>query len=148
MTRMVVIHSLEHARAAMAAAAELGTPLILCSAEGAAGNAGPAWFQNLVEAARSEYPRVDVTAVLDCGDAPGYALAALRAGCRAIRFKGKRAVQAKIRAIAENNGAVLYERRGRMLDLFGAHDAEAACRAWLSRDLAARKKAKARRRSR
>lgn len=148
MTRTVVIHSLEHARAAMAAAAEFQMKLILFSAEGAAGNAGPAWFHKLVEAARSEYPRVEVTAVLDCGDAPGYALAALRAGCRAIRFAGRRSLKAKIRTIAESNGAVLCERRGRMLDLFGERDAEAACRAWFSRTPAARKKPKARRRSR
>jgi len=134
MTRTVVIHSLDHARAALAAAAELRTEeLVLFSAEGAAANAGPAWFRDLVEIARAEHPRVKVTAVLDCGDMPGYALAALRAGCTAIRFTGKRPVKAKIRAIAKKCGAALVERRGHMLDLMGERDARAACRAWLAR---------------
>ncbi len=133
MNRTVVIHSLKHARAAMAAAAEAGAKVTLYSAEGAAGNAGPGWFRELIEIARSEYPDVSVTAVLDCGDAPGYALAALRAGCPAIHFSGRRLVKAKIRSIAKDTGAVLHERRGAMLDLFGAPDPEAACRAWFSR---------------
>lgn len=147
MTRTVVIHSLEHARAAMAVAAEVGMKLILFSAEGAAGNAGPAWFRDVVRIARSEYPKVDVTAVLDCGDAPGYALAALRAGCRTIHFAGSRPVKAKIRAIAKGSGAALHERRGVMLDLFGERDPEAACRAWFTRGLPVSKKPKTRRRS-
>lgn len=140
MTRTVVIHSLEHARAAMAAAAELEMQLILFSAEGAAGNAGPAWFRNVVDIARAEYPGVEVTAVLDCGDAPGYALAALRAGCPAIHFAGSRPVKAKIRAIAKSIGAALHERRGLMLDLFGERDPESACRAWFTRGLPVQKK--------
>jgi hypothetical protein len=133
MSLAVVIHSLAHARAALAAASRLKVPVTLMSAEAAAGNAGPMWFLEVIEAARAEFPGVRLTAVLDCGEAPGFALAALRAGCGAIRFKGRGKVTAKIKAIAKQCGAKLIERRGRALDLFGERDPLGACVAWLAR---------------
>ena len=131
MTRAVIVHSLEHARAAVAAAAELRVPVELVSAGAAAGFAGPMWFLEVVRAARADYPQVPVTAVLDCGEAPGYALAALRAGCRAIRFQSRAAVVSKIAAIAKQQGAVLRGGRLRALDLLNERDPAAACRNWL-----------------
>ena len=148
MTRTVVIHSLDHAPAALAAATELRVKeLILFSAEGAVANAGPAWFRKLAEIAQKEFPRVKVTAVLDCGDMPGYALAAFRAGCTAIRFTGHRPFKTKIRAIAKAYGASVVDRPRHMLDLMGESDPEAACRAWLTRGTpkARQTKAKSRR---
>jgi len=131
MARAVIIHSLEHARAALAAAAALRVPVELVSARAAAGYAGPMWFLEVVRAARAEFPKANATAVLDCGDAPGHALAALRAGCRAIRFEGRGALRAKIAAIAKQSGAVLREGRAPALDLLAEPDPAAACRAWL-----------------
>ena len=131
MTRAVVVHSLEQARAALAAAAELGVPVDLVSGGAAAGFAGPLWFLEMIEAARADYPQVKVTAIFDCGEAPGYALAALRAGCRAIRFKGRPSVEAKIVAIAKRSGARLVGGRLRALDLLNERDPAAACRKWL-----------------
>ena len=137
MTRVIVIHSLQHARAALAAAVQLRVAVILLSAEGAAGNAGPLWFVELVKAAEKEFPKAKFTAVLDCGDAPGYALAALRAGCSNICFRGKPAVTAKIKAIARQSGAVLYAGKAansrKALDLADQSDPVTACRRWLSK---------------
>lgn len=137
MTRVIIIHSLEHARAALTAAVQLRVAVTLLSAEGAAGNAGPLWFVELINAAEEEFPAAKFAAVLDCGDAPGYALAALRAGCRSIRFRGKPAVTAKIRAIARHYGAVLHMGKagnsGKALDLAGKSDPLTACRQWLSK---------------
>jgi IMP dehydrogenase len=59
---------LEHARAAVTAAAALGVPVTLGSAAGAAGYAGPGWFKAAVDAAASEHPGAAVSAVLDCAD--------------------------------------------------------------------------------
>jgi fructose/tagatose bisphosphate aldolase len=137
MARAIIIHSLEQARAALAAAATLRVPAELVSAKGAAGYAGPMWFRDVVRAASAEFPQVRVTAVLDCGDAPGYALAALRAGVRAIRVSCGRTVHAKIAAIAKQYGAVLRDGNGAALDLLNENDPAAACRRWLK----ARKKA-------
>ena len=137
MTRVIVIHSLEHARAALTAAVQLRVAVTLWSAEGAAGNAGPLWFVELIKAAEEEFPSAKFAAVLDCGDAPGYALAALRAGCSSIRFNGKPVVAAKIKAIARQYGATLHMGKvansGKALDLAGESDPLTACRKWLSK---------------
>jgi hypothetical protein len=48
------IHSLAEARVALGVARELGRPVLLASAPGAAGHAGAGWWRALVEAARAE----------------------------------------------------------------------------------------------
>ena len=131
--RAVIVHSLADARAAVGAAAHLRVPVIVESAAGAAGYAGPLWFLEVVRAAQAEHPNVTVTAVLDCGDSPGYALGALRAGCRAIRLRVRPPVAAKIKAIARQYGAVFCGGKARALDLLNERDPERACREWLGR---------------
>lgn len=131
--RRIVIHGIDHARAACAAARELDVAVHLVSAPGAASYAGPAWFRELIAAIRAEYPDADIAATLDCGDAPGHALAALRAGVGTIRFTGPKRVRDKIAAIAAELGATLETGSARALDLAGAADAEHACLDWLSR---------------
>ena len=131
----IVIHGLAHAAAALAAAAELGVPVTLISAPSAAGYAGPAWFRSVVEQARAAHPEVAVTAVLDCGDMPGYALAALRDGVAAIRFSGDTAE--KIADIAAQYGARVIAARPEALDLAPIErkgwDMVRACREWLEK---------------
>jgi hypothetical protein len=129
----VVVHSLEHARAAVAAAASLGVPVTLVSAPGAAAYVGAPWFREVVAAARAEHPEAAVDCILDCGARAGDVMAALRAGIPAVRFTGRKDVAAKLAAIAEGSGARLVTRRPRALDLLDEADPEAACRAWLAR---------------
>ena len=129
----VVVHGIAHARAAAAAAAALGVPVRLRSAPGAAVYAGAAWFEELLALVRAEFPEAGVEGSLDCADAPGYALAALRRGCRLIRFSGSRRMTARIAAVAEAGGARLDDDAGPVLDLAGAADPAAACRDWLAR---------------
>jgi hypothetical protein len=129
----IVIHGLAHAEAALAAAAELGVPVTLISAPSAAGYVGPAWFRAVVEQARAAHPNITVTAVLDCGDMPGHALAALRDGAPVIRFSGDTA--AKIADIAAQYGALVIAERPEALDLAESErsrrDLGRACRDWL-----------------
>jgi len=129
----IVVHGLAHAEAALAAAAELGVAVTLISAKGAGGYAGPGWFRAVVEQARAAQPDVEVTAVLDCGDMPGYALAALRDGAAIIRFSGDTA--AKIADIAAQYGALVIAERPEALDLAwverSRRNPERACREWL-----------------
>ena len=129
----VIVHSLDHARAACLAARALAVPLCLRSAPGAAGYAGPAWFRELALAVAEEFPDVDVATSLDCGAAPGDALAALRAGVGTIRLRAPKKVRDKILIIAERCGARLDDDRRAALDLDGLAEPEAACRAWLAR---------------
>ncbi|MFI5024871.1 MAG: hypothetical protein ACHQRJ_24885 [Alphaproteobacteria bacterium] len=130
--RAVVIHSLAHAKAALAAASAEGVAVELWSAEGAAANAGAGWFKAVLEAARREVPGARSTAVLDCADLPGYALGAFRIGVEAVCFSGAAKIAAKLADIAAQEGRRCLRRRPRgALDLGHAADPFAACQAWL-----------------
>src|ERR1700679_2915749 len=94
--REIIVHSLAHALAAVAAAETLNRPVTLASARGAALQVGPAWFKAVVDQARAAYPEVTVMAILDCGDQPGAVMAALRVGLTHLRFEGPSATHAKL----------------------------------------------------
>ena len=133
MSRRIIVHSLGDARAALAAAAALGTRITLMSAAGAGCYAGPRWFLALVVAAAREFPGAHYDAVLDCADEPGAVLAALRAGCARVRYTGAAKIREKLAEIAAASGAALDgEAEFSALDLLGRRDAEAACRAFLA----------------
>lgn len=135
MSGRIIVHSLAEARGALAAAAALGVPLTLESAAGAGTYAGPLWFKALIDEAREPYPAVELTAVLDCAEEAGTALAALRAGLRHLRFTGTPAQRERIAEIAEALGATVEgEAAGEALDLLEARDAEAAARVFLARN--------------
>ena len=109
--------------------------MTLLSAPGAAGYAGVGWFRALIDEARTQYPDVSVTPILDCASAAGDALAAIREGVRAIRFSGKKNVKDKISDIALQSGVSVLTRRAPSLDLgdidVAAADPSEACRDWL-----------------
>ena len=130
--RAVIIHSIDQARAALAAATRLNRPIALYSAEGAAAYAGGAWFMAMVTAARADYPNAQCEAVLDCGDHPGLALAALRQGCRTIVLRSSPA-RRKIAAIASARSARLDPGAKEALDLRHCRDPESAVMSWLGR---------------
>lgn len=90
----------EQAFAALTTARALERPLCLESPAAAAGWYGIGWWQALVEDITAEAGNVPVEAVLDCGSAPGLALAALRAGCRFVRLDADPAALAAVTAIA------------------------------------------------
>jgi hypothetical protein len=124
--RRIVVHSLDQARAAVRAAAALGRPVTLQSARGAAGDAGSAWWQALIEAAGAG------TAILDCGDEAGTVLGALRIGLRHLRFTGPAATRERLAAIAVQTGATVEgDVPVTLLDLLDQRDPEAACREFL-----------------
>jgi hypothetical protein len=128
--REIVIHSLAHARAALAAAAVCGQDVIVASAPSAALQAGPGWFKAVIEEAREAYPQVDVTAILDCGDQPGAVMAALRLGLKHTRFHGVAEARAKL----EGMGAIFAPAAEASLDLREIAEPETACAAFLQKD--------------
>ncbi len=128
----VVVHSLREASAALAAAASYRAEAVLISPPGAAAAMGVGYFRALVELAARERPQVPIAAVIDCGDDPGHALAALRMGFKRIVLGGHKGARARVAAIAAQYGARLVARPRRALDLLRVDDAEAACRAFLS----------------
>jgi len=128
MTREIIIHSLDHARAALAAASALNLPVTLASAPGAASQAGPAWFKAVIDEAKAAHPEVAVTAILDCGDEPGAVMAALRTGLTQLRSSCAETVREKLAAM----GAEFIPAAIATLDLLDAREPEAACRVFLA----------------
>jgi fructose/tagatose bisphosphate aldolase len=135
--RPVIVHNLEDARTAVRVAAELGCPVTLRSAPGAAAYLGPQVFRDMIEEATGGHGGMIVEAVFDCGDDPGLALAALRQGLKVVRIDAPRETFEKIADIAARTGARVEDPGapgGEPLDLLDVSDAQAAIRIWLSED--------------
>mgnify|MGYP000020367638 CR=1 FL=1 len=113
--RSITVINPAQAAAALSAAAATGHPATLLSAPDAAASVGAAWFAALIDDAASSFPGVMVTAILDCGDAAGLALVALRLGHRAICYNG--AALNQVRDIARQYGASVLTARPDSLDL-------------------------------
>jgi hypothetical protein len=110
---VVVVHGLADARLALAH----GLPVTLLSAEAAALFAGCAWWHALVAAARAAFPLVPVGDLLDCADASGQALAALRIGLRHLILTPDAPGRHRVAAIVAGFGGVLLAGRPPALDL-------------------------------
>lgn len=94
----MIVRSLDEARSALAAGHRL-----LESPPGAALLQGVGWWLALLRLAREEFGEFD--SVLDCGDAPGAALGALRAGVPAVRLRCGDEVFGKVADMAAQHGA-------------------------------------------
>jgi fructose/tagatose bisphosphate aldolase len=136
--RPIIVHSLEDAKAAVAAAAELGLPVTLRSAPGAQAYLGAQVFRDVIAEAAAAHPATGVTAVFDCGKDPGLALGALRHGLKVVRLDASPETRGKIADIARQSGARLEQTDPTdplALDLLEADDppdAENQVRIWLS----------------
>jgi hypothetical protein len=109
----IVVHGLDHARAALRPA----LPVTLLSAPGAAMWAGCGWWRALVEAARAEHPQTPCSDLLDCGDAPGRAMEALRIGLRGLVLDPACPAFPAVAAAGSLLGATVLPQRPISLDL-------------------------------
>jgi hypothetical protein len=111
----IVVHSLAHAVAALAAAIESGRVVLLLSAADAARAVGAGWWRETIRVARDSVPGSVAGgyagALLDCGDDAGAAQAALRDGVAAIVFTGQAEVAERLADIAGQRGSRVYRRR-------------------------------------
>ncbi len=122
----IIVHSRDQVRAALAAAEAANLDVVIASAPGAAAYLGAALFREMTDGAEH--------AVLDCGDAPGLALNALREGVKAVRLDASEDVRARVADIARQSGGELAgARQDPALDLLDCDDAELACRTWLDK---------------
>lgn len=108
---VIIVHSLQHAVAALRAAAQAGREIVIASAPDAGLYAGPGWFRELVNAAREAVPDAMATALLDCGDDAGATQGAIRAGVEGVVFSGRADVAARLADLAGQRGAVLVTSR-------------------------------------
>ncbi len=104
------INGLEDGRRQLAAAREAGARVSLASLADGALSGGAAWFAAIEAELRAEFPDTLADMVLDCGDCPGAALGALRAGVKTIAYAGPD--RARMRAAAASVGAKLAEPAG------------------------------------
>ena len=132
--KAVTVISLTQAETVLSVAAALDVKVTLLSVPFAAASVGPGWFEAIVRLAAGQFPSVCYEAVLDCGSAPGDALAALRHGVNNIRYAGVK--QAAIAEIARQYGSCVIRMRPESLDIAEAQDEGqsliTACRSWLS----------------
>ncbi len=109
----VIVHGPGDARAALAP----GLPVTLLSAPGAAVFAGCLWWRQVVTAAQKANPAAESTDILDCADASGMALAALRSGvCRLVLWP-QAPGWAAVAAIANRQGGFVLTGAPLALDL-------------------------------
>jgi hypothetical protein len=107
-TRLVIlVRDWRTTEAALQAARANGTSPILITPEGAASIHGAGYLGALQERAEKEFPDVDFELIVDCADAPGHALACLRAGVKRISMEP---YNDKIADIARQMGAQLVRR--------------------------------------
>jgi len=103
----ILIRDWRQTKAALEAARAEGTSPVLVTPEDAASFYGAGYLAALQKRARREFADVAFTLVVDCGDAPGWALACLRAGVTTISMEP---LNEKIADIARQMGAELVRR--------------------------------------
>lgn len=109
----VVIHNLADARGVLA----FGRPVTLLSARGAALFAGSGWWRALLRRTREEHPDIRIADILDCADASGLALGALRIGQLAIVLDAAAPGWSSVASIAESLGGEVLTVRPPALDM-------------------------------
>lgn len=109
----VVIHSLAEGRKVLA----FGQPATLLSPRGAALFAGTLWWRALLERLRETAPHIPIHDILDCADASGLALGALRIGQRNIVLDPTAPGWASVTAIAVSLGGEVSTIRPQALDM-------------------------------
>ncbi|MEM7443876.1 MAG: hypothetical protein AAF414_11155 [Pseudomonadota bacterium] len=77
----VCVTDLKTALLAAETAWRMGYPLLLISETDAGIHTGGGWWRALTGQVQEAFPDLKLTALLDCGDLPGAALGAIRAGC-------------------------------------------------------------------
>lgn len=131
MSNAIIVHNLDHAEAALEAAAAMDVEVTLISAPAAAAYIGATVFRDMIAKAAELHPKARFRAVLDCGEEPGLALGALRHGIKGVRISNGPVLSEKLADIAGQRGAFVYAKEGDELDLYGMDKPAAACRAWL-----------------
>lgn len=124
----VVVHGADDVRTALSA----GLPVTLLSGRGAALYAGCAWWRELVKLARQASPLATIADALDCSDAAGRALEAMRIGQPCLILSLSSPGFAAVAAMAEARGLLLLRERPAALDL-AERGAARRLDAWLRR---------------
>jgi fructose-bisphosphate aldolase, class II len=82
------VNNLEQVSAIMAAADEVGAPVIMQASAGARKYAGEAFLRHLISAAVESYPHIPVVMHQDHGQSPAVCMAAIRSGFSSVMMDG------------------------------------------------------------
>jgi fructose-bisphosphate aldolase class II len=82
------VNNLEQVQAIMAAADQVGAPVIMQASAGARKYAGEPFLRHLIEAAVEAYPHIPVVMHQDHGQSPAVCLAAMRSGFTSVMMDG------------------------------------------------------------
>ncbi len=104
---VIVVRDWPSTEAALQAARRDGSAPRLVTTEGAASTLGAGYLGALQARAEREFPDVDFELVVDCADAPGHALACLRAG---VKILSMATPDARVADMARQSGARLVRR--------------------------------------
>jgi fructose/tagatose bisphosphate aldolase len=107
LSAIILVRDWRETEAALRAARTAGTAPTLITPQGAASFHGAGYLAALQDRAREEFPDVPFRLIVDCGDAPGHALACLRAGVKSISMEPP---NEKVADIARQMGAELVRR--------------------------------------
>jgi hypothetical protein len=124
------VHGLPHLRAALAAGVGAERPVVALSAVAASAYGGAMWFAEMARAGCEEFPNVELTAILDCGDRAGDVLTAFDAGIKYVIFCGHPDAARRLKAIAEIHRATVLTERPASFDLLNLPDPAYAARRW------------------
>ncbi|HEX7685867.1 MAG TPA: class II fructose-bisphosphate aldolase [Trinickia sp.] len=97
------VNNLEQVQAIMAAADQVGAPVIMQASAGARKYAGEAFLRHLIEAAIESYPHIPVVMHQDHGQSPAVCMAAIRSGFTSVMMDGSLEADGKSVASYEYN---------------------------------------------
>lgn len=123
----VIVHGLADVKAAL----EPGLPVTLLSGVGAALYGGAGWWHALMAAGREAFPATPIRELLDCADAPGRAMEALRGGVSGLVLDPSCRAFPEVAKTARATGALLLPVAPPALDLAKPGSRE-GLRAWLA----------------
>ena len=130
-SRVILVHEIADARAALTVAQALGIAVTLASAPSGAASLGAGWWQAVMRRAVAEHPDARFAAVLDCGARADLAQAALRQGLADVCYRGPAVRARKLADIAGQCGPRLHRPRPRGPHLPGLRHRYGACGTWL-----------------
>ena len=103
------VNNLEQVQAIMAAADQVGAPVIMQASAGARRYAGESFLRHLIEAAVEAYPHIPVVMHQDHGQSPAVCMAAIRSGFSSVMMDGSLMEDGKSVASYEYNVQVTKE---------------------------------------
>lgn len=103
------VNNLEQVQAIMAAANEVGAPVIMQASAGARRYAGESFLRHLIDAAVEAYPHIPVVMHQDHGQSPAICMAAIRSGFSSVMMDGSLMADGKTVASFDYNVDITRE---------------------------------------